>query len=394
MEIRFGFGANWARYLDEHFSEERAEIARKWLLEFCGLPDLHGLSFIDIGCGSGLHSLGAWRSGVKSLLSFDYDPLSVASTQSLHQQQGAPENWQVRQGSILDDDLCRSLGTFDMVYSWGVLHHTGDQWKAISNAISLMGPRSRLYIALYTSDQFDDPPPSYWLDVKRRYNQAGWLRKRLMEAHYVWRTICAGRLDQLLRLPATARAYKADRGMAMMTDVRDWLGGWPMEFTSIREVVDTLNGRGLALVNIKTGAANTEYLFVPEAAVAELGYEVIAREQIGVFLCKPVKKLEDLEGRKEVFVFGTARGAALLRKAFERDNGPRIAGFIDLESSGSLDGIPVHAFDDFAAQFPKDTPVVLSNQHVQENSARLVRHGFEVLYNAHPMVIRLFREGL
>lgn len=389
MDNRFGFGENWKKYLSAHYSEERAEIARKWLLDFLKLDDLSGLSFLDIGCGSGLHSLGAWNSKARQVTSFDYDIHSVQATQSLHRMAGAPDNWSISQGSVLDDEFCARLGGADIVYSWGVLHHTGDQWKAIANAMAMMGPQSRLYIALYTSDQYIDPTPEYWLALKRRYNQSGVLIKRLMEAVYVWRFVCHRRLWSLLRLPAIARAYKADRGMALMPDVRDWLGGWPMEFSAVREVIEFAKARGLTLVNINTGAANTEYLFVADHAVEALGYTPVSKEAIAVYFSPPVRGVADLSDLAEIFVFGTGRGATVLKRAFEQESGPRIAGFIDLDSSGELEGIPVHSFADFVATFPTDTPIILSNQHVVANVTRLARHGFETIYNGHPLVMAI-----
>lgn len=386
MNDRFGFGANWQGYLDAHFSEERAEIARKWLLEFMKLDTLQGLTFLDIGSGSGIHSLGAWRSHATKVVSFDYDPLSVEATHRLQQSAGAPSNWTISQGSILDKALCEQLGSADIVYSWGVLHHTGDQWTAISNAISLMGPKSRLYIALYTSDQYIDPPPEYWLDVKRRYNSANALTKRLMEAAYVWRQVCHRKLSNVLRLPSIAKAYQADRGMALMPDVRDWLGGWPMEFSSVREVIEFAEQRGLSLVNIKTGAGNTEYLFVPADAVAELGYTLVPRKEIAIYFLGLIRTLADLKARGEFFIFGTASGAKLLKQSLEKIGPGQIAGFIDLEQSGELDGVPVYSLDDFAARFPKDTTIVLSNKYIAENSERLAGLGFTNVHNALPLI--------
>lgn len=389
MDDRFGFGANWQGYLSKHFTPERAEIARSWLLNFLRLDSLEGLDFLDIGCGSGLHSLGAWRSGARTVTSFDYDPLSVEATRSLHRAVGEPANWTVFQGSILDADLCARLGNPDIVYSWGVLHHTGDQWTAIANAISMMGPKSRLYIALYTSEQYVDPSPEYWLEVKRRYNRAGSLRKRLMEAAYIWSFICLRDWRNLLRLPALAKAYKADRGMAMIPDVRDWLGGWPMEFSSVLDVFDFAASRGLTLVNIKTGAANSEYLFVPAEMVGELGYTPVPRGYLVAYMTPLLRRIDDIRVLGDVYVFGTARGARILSNALRHGGRSNIAGFIDLENSGELDGVPVLSFADFAATVPKDATIVLSNQYVIENSKRLVENGYLHVHNAHPLVVAL-----
>jgi hypothetical protein len=50
--------------------------------------------------------------------------------------------------------------------------------------------------------------------------------------------------------------------MSFYTDIKDWLGGWPMEFSSIADVKKFADQElGLELRNIKAGEANTEYLF-------------------------------------------------------------------------------------------------------------------------------------
>ena len=60
--------------------------------------------------------------------------------------------------------------------------------------------------------------------------------------------------------------YKRLRGMAYWTDIRDWLGGWPMEFASKQETLSFCDGIGLRLVNMKTGEGNTEYLLARKSS--------------------------------------------------------------------------------------------------------------------------------
>jgi SAM-dependent methyltransferase len=394
---RFGFGANWQRYLAGAFDEERAEIARAWLTGFLGRDRLDGLTFLDIGSGSGLHSLGAWRSGAARVVSFDYDPDSVAATRSLHRMVGAPANWEVFQGSILDPDLPSRLGTFDVVYSWGVLHHTGDQWTALDNAVAMLAPDGLLYVALYTSDQYVDPPPEHWLALKRRYNRAGAAERLWMEAAYVWRHVCHRSWHAVLRLPATARAYRASRGMALITDVRDWLGGWPMEFSSVKEVLTRGSDRyGLALVRIKTGEGNTEYLFARPGAPARFGLAPVPREDLMPLLVGTLRSLADeLDHARPILIFGTARGAELLADELERGGGPEVAGYIDLEPRDAFRGKPVHTVETLAASFPEDVPIVLSNRYVIENTRRLHAVNFTNVYNGHPLVVALgVRHGI
>src|SRR5580704_5075550 len=198
----FDFGKNWADFVDKHFSEERVRIAQEHLLGFLRLPDLTGKRMVDIGCGSGLHSLAALRANAGELVSFDYSADAVATTRRLHALSGSPAHWHIEQGSVLDQPYMAGLGKFDLVYSWGVLHHTGDQWTALRHAAECVAPSGVLYVALYTSDVFVDPPAEYWLTVKRRYNRSAWSGKRAIEAWYI-----AGQFYNLLRQHQNPLAY-------------------------------------------------------------------------------------------------------------------------------------------------------------------------------------------
>jgi len=260
--MRFGFGKNWEDYIKKHFSEERVEISRKHMLSFLGLEDLKGKTFLDIGCGSGLHSLAALRSGAEKIYSFDYDPDSVATTRKLKEFAGNPSHWEIYQGSILDKEFLRSIEPADIVYSWGVLHHTGSMWEAMNNAAGLGKNGSLYYIALYDYEIHVDPTPEFWLDVKQRYNQSTNWGKRKMEFWYIWRFMLHRNVLFLPVLLVRILGYKASRGMAFYNDVKDWLGGWPMEFAKRADVGKWAEQHGLEMLTMKTGEANTEYLFL------------------------------------------------------------------------------------------------------------------------------------
>ncbi len=260
--LRFDFGDNWADYIAKHYSEERVAISRRHLLGFLKLDTLDGKSFLDIGCGSGLHSLAAWQAGAEQVLSFDYDPMSVATTKRLREVCGNPQNWQVKQGSILDDQFAAALPKSDIVYSWGVLHHTGSMWRALANAAGCMAEGGLFYVALYSKDVYVDPDSEYWLRIKRAYNTAGIIRRAWMEGHYIARELLHLCLVQRKNPFSYVSEYKKSRGMSYLHDVRDWLGGYPMEFAGNKET-EAFAARelGLELLHVRAGAGNTEYLF-------------------------------------------------------------------------------------------------------------------------------------
>ncbi len=260
----YEFGKNWTRYVRHNFNEERVAIAQRHLLDFVGRSDLRGLDFLDIGCGSGIHSLAAFRSGAGRIRSVDYDPDSAAATTILHKYAGEPANWTVQRGDVLDDACINSLGKWNFVYSWGVLHHTGDVWRALANARNTVADGGMFYIALYSADVQTDP--EFWLKIKQEYNRADSFKRWRMEWWYVWAYIMHHRIWMFPNLIRRIVQYRLSRGMNFFADIRDWLGGWPMQFVHDRDVIKFLEGeRGFKLAKIKTGEANTEFLFQRQA---------------------------------------------------------------------------------------------------------------------------------
>jgi len=258
-KIRFGFGKNWDKFIKKHFEEERIEQSKNHLLDFLNLHTLSGKYFLDIGCGSGLSSLAAYRSDAKRIVSFDYDPVSVETTRKLKQYVNNPNSWDVVQGSILDDEFVASLEPADVVYAWGVLHHTGDVWHAIDNTFKLLKPDGLMYLALYEYNVQKNPSPEFWLDVKVKYNQGGWWKKRKYEIWYIWTFMFYKKIRNLPNVIRDIQSRKG-RGMAFYTDLVDWLGGWPMEFVKLEDFKEWASQNNLAILNLSYGEANTEYL--------------------------------------------------------------------------------------------------------------------------------------
>jgi SAM-dependent methyltransferase len=231
----FRFGRNWQRYIAEYLDGDRERIAAESLTELLG--DLSGKTFVDIGCGSGLFSLCAYRAGAAEIISVDVDHESVEATRCLHERVGSPENWRVLRGSILDETLLQKLGQSDIVYSWGVLHHTGDMYRAIGNAASLVKRDGLLAIAIYNRWTEGWLTSRRWWHIKRTYIHAPRLGQRAMELLYAsyWSLVTLKAGQNPLHV---ARKYRKTRGMAFWTDLVDWLGGYPYEYASAEEVID------------------------------------------------------------------------------------------------------------------------------------------------------------
>jgi len=258
---RFSFGENWTAFL-RTLDDERVAQAESSLLEMLGVEDLSGRSFLDAGSGSGLFSLAANRLGAR-VQSFDYDPASVACTRELRSRFGRDEaDWTITEGSVLDPGFLSGLGTFDVVYSWGVLHHTGDLWAALENVVTNVAPGGRLFIALY-NDQ--GRRSRGWLGVKRVYCR-GLLGRSAVLGTFVPAFVLRDLLRDVLvwRDPlARYREYRKKRGMSRTHDWVDWLGGLPFEVARPDDVVAFGCERGLfleKLVTVGGGSGNNQFV--------------------------------------------------------------------------------------------------------------------------------------
>lgn len=238
---RFAFGKNWARF-QKVLDDERIEDAVRSLREMLEVDTLEGKTFLDIGSGSGLFSLAARRLGA-TVHSFDFDQDSVACTQRLKQLYFASDpKWVVEQGSVLDEAFMDRLGSYDIVYSWGVLHHTGQMWQACEAATRRVAPGGTLFIALY-NDQ--GRSSRYWTVVKRLYCSSRIMRPLLLGAHFFYPLLPTYIMRKL-------KSAKEPRGMSIMHDFVDWMGGYPFEVSTPGGVFQFHRDAGFALQKIKT----------------------------------------------------------------------------------------------------------------------------------------------
>lgn len=225
LSSHYEFGRNWSEFA-ARLPENAVDEAVASMSRLIRPEEIAGRHVLDIGCGSGLHALAALRLGAKSVHGIDLDPDSVSTSEALLTRFAPGQAWTLEQRSVFDS---AGLDRYDIVYSWGVLHHTGDMHRAIRLAVERTLPGGLVCLALYRRT----PICRLWCAEKYVYKNAPALLRKMIERIYI--------LSFKIGLAVTGRShrdyvtqYVQQRGMEWMTDVRDWLGGYP--YQSISEV--------------------------------------------------------------------------------------------------------------------------------------------------------------
>jgi 2-polyprenyl-6-hydroxyphenyl methylase/3-demethylubiquinone-9 3-methyltransferase len=264
----FKFGENWASF-SRQLDEARIEEAMNSLVSLFGEGTLKGKSFLDIGCGSGLFSIAAARLGASRVVGLDIDPVSVSTSER------NAEKWlgdrstrvSIQQASALDTDRMKLLGRFDLVYSWGVLHHTGNMALALENAAMRVKKNGLFMIAIYNK-HWSSP---LWRLVKWLYNKVGEFWRKVLIVVFT-PIIFAAKFLVTFKNP-----LKMKRGMDFMHNITDWVGGYPYEYADVSDMEARLGKYGFSVLFIRTTSVPTgcnEY-------VARLDHDESARGEDG-----------------------------------------------------------------------------------------------------------------
>ncbi len=243
----FKFGENWASF-SRQIDDARIEDAMQSLKSLFGENALKGKSFFDIGCGSGLFSIAASRLGAQPIVGIDVDSVSVDISRAnfLHCL-GDGHNASFLQASVLDAGKIGPLGKFDIVYSWGVLHHTGNMTQALVDAAKCVRPGGLLMIAIYNR-HWSSP---IWKMIKWLYNKAGNYGQRLL----IW--IFTPIILAAKWLVTFKNPFKMKRGMDFMHNVIDWVGGYPYEYASVSEMTARLQKLGFEVLQVRSATVPT-----------------------------------------------------------------------------------------------------------------------------------------
>ncbi len=243
----FKFGENWASF-SKQINEIRLAEAKKSLSELFGEGALKDVSFLDIGCGSGLFSIAAAQSGAPTVRGIDIDPVSVqVSIENAGRWLNGQGDILFQQISALDESRMESLGKFDVVYSWGVLHHSGDMSTALTNAAHAVKPGGLFMIAIYNR-HWSSP---FWTPIKWLYNHVGVFGQKLM----IW--ILTPIILGAKWLVNFKNPLKIRRGMDFMHNIIDWVGGYPYEYAGVREMTERLQKLGFEMLLVRPAGMPT-----------------------------------------------------------------------------------------------------------------------------------------
>ena len=241
LNDHFEFGQNWKNYA-VLIDSERIHEAKKNLIELLGHDNIRGKTILDIGCGSGIHSLAFLELGAANVTAFDFDPTSVSTTRNLLKEYSNHNKFNVYQGDILAPTLTNTQ--YDVVYSWGVLHHTGNLELALFNAANYVRQGGYLFIAIYKNTKLC----WLWKKEKRFYSSTSRINQQIIKSFYITIFAIGYTIFKRKSFRKYILQYQKNRGMSFFHDVHDWLGGYPYESATPQRINTSLMNMKFELV--------------------------------------------------------------------------------------------------------------------------------------------------
>lgn len=242
----FDFGENWKSFSDSALTSERVALARTDFHELMNNVPLAGRTFLDIGFGQGLAICLAKEAGAKPFGN-DINPKCIEALKSTARffPNVDLNSIPILVGSILDEGVLLRLKNlpptgetrFDVVHSWGALHHTGAMKSALRHAASLVEPGGFFVLAIYNT-HWSSP---IWSVIKWTYAYAPSIIQRIFVA-LLFPMIFIAKLAV-----SRGNPLRKERGMSFYHDVVDWVGGYPYEHATIEEVQIFLGKSGFQM---------------------------------------------------------------------------------------------------------------------------------------------------
>jgi hypothetical protein len=259
--MQFDFGKNWEKFSKTALNEHKVKQARD---DFVGLfkdIELKNKSFIDIGFGQGLSLLTATALGAVTT-GIDINPLSegILRKNAKYFPEVDVSKIKIYTGSVLDTSLLENIthsgkNEFDVVHSWGVLHHTGNLYKSIQLTCNMVQKQGYYIIAIYNKHWSS----RIWLWIKWFYNYSPVFLKKFF-IYFCYPVIWVAKF-----LVTGKNPKKQQRGMDFFYDIIDWVGGYPYEYASKEQIKKFVESQGFKLLReipAKVPTGCNEFVFI------------------------------------------------------------------------------------------------------------------------------------
>ena len=140
--------AHSAKFSRDYF--EQIEQWRYWdqpfIHSFAQFTRYHGKRVLEVGFGAGTDLVQWLRAGAR-VSGIDLTEEALANVRHRIQVYGLPQPESLQVGDA--ENLPFPTNTFDLGYSWGVLHHTPNTEKALAELVRVVRPGGEIKVMLY-----------------------------------------------------------------------------------------------------------------------------------------------------------------------------------------------------------------------------------------------------